>query len=270
LAVLSIIADNGTRFGKRDITLLQDLSDVANNVIKNAKRHWAVSKEKMTADKILGHIEKFVPESVKRIVERNPDAPEFAKQETDVSVLFLDVAGYTRMSQLLDKVKVNFVIEKYFSSYLDDIYRFNGDINETAGDGLMVIFHDSDPVANALQAARTASVIEERTRDINKELEGRFDPVTINMGMNSGAVLLGMTRFIGSVGSRMTYTASGPVTNLAARIASSAENGQILIGPETARRLVGRFNLDDVGERTFKNVELPVRLFRLASTDSQN
>jgi class 3 adenylate cyclase len=174
------------------------------------------------------------------------------------------------MSQLLDKVKVNFVIEKYFSSYLDDIYRFNGDINETAGDGLMVIFHDSDPVANALQAARTASVIQERTRDINKELEGRFDPVTINMGMNSGAVLLGMTRFIGSVGSRMTYTASGPVTNLAARIASSAENGQILIGPETARRLVGRFNLDDVGERTFKNVELPVRLFRLASTDSQN
>ena len=56
LAVLSIIADNGTRFGKRNITLLQDLSDVATNVIKNAKRHWTVSNEKMTADKILGHI----------------------------------------------------------------------------------------------------------------------------------------------------------------------------------------------------------------------
>ena len=109
---------------------------------------------------------------MKKIVERNPDAPEFAKQETDVSVLFLDVAGYTRMSQILDKVKVNFVIEKYFSSYLDDIYRFNGDINETAGDGLMIIFQDSDPGTNALQALRTASRIQTRTRDINKELEG--------------------------------------------------------------------------------------------------
>ena len=154
--MLSVIADNGTRFRSTDITLLQDLSDIATNVIQNAKRHWTVSKEKMTADKILGHIEKFVPESVKKIVERNPDAPEFAKQETDVTVLFLDIAGYTRMSQLLDKVKMNFVIEKYFSSYLDDIYRFHGDINETAGDGLMIIFQDSDPVANATQALRTA------------------------------------------------------------------------------------------------------------------
>ena len=88
--------------------------------------------------------------------------------------------------------------------------------------------------------------------------------------MNSGAVLLGMTRFIGSVGSRMTYTASGPVTNLAARIASSADNGQVLVGPETARRLAGKISLEDIGEKTFKNVESPVRLFRLASAEYQN
>jgi len=263
LAVLSIIAEGGTRFGTRDIALLEDLSDLATNVIRNAKRHWTVSQERLTADKILAHMEKFVPETVKKIVKKNPDAPAFEKKEKDVSVLFLDVAGYTRMSQLLDKVKVNFIIEKYFSSFLDAIYQFNGDINETAGDGLMIIFQDSDQRQNAYQAAQTAMAIRERTLAINRELEDRFDPVSINMGINSGLALVGMTRFSGSVGSRMTYTATGSVTNLAARIAGAAENGQILLGPETARRLNGRFSLATVGERRLKNVDTPVRLYDL-------
>jgi len=265
LAVLSLITDKGSRFDKRDIALLQDLADLATNVIKNAKRHWTVSQERMTADKILGHIEKFVPETVKKLVKKNPDAPEFEKREKDVSILFLDVAGYTRMSQLLDKVKVNFIIEKYFSSYLDYIYKYNGDINETAGDGLMVIFQDPNPVENAFQAVRTAVAIRERTLEINRELRDRFDPVTINMGINSGPALVGMTRFMGSVGSRMTYTASGPVTNLTARIASAAENGQILIGAETTRRLNGQIRLEDCGEKQFKNVGAPVRVYRLVT-----
>ena len=261
MAVLSIISDRSSRFGKGDIALLQDLSDLATNAIKNAKRHWSLSQERMTADKILGHMEKFVPESVKKIVKKNPNAPEFEKKEKDVSVLFLDVAGYTRMSQLLDKVKVNFIIEKYFSSFLDAIYRFSGDINETAGDGLMIIFQDPDHRKNALQAVQTAMAIRERTASINRELEGRFDAVTINMGINSGPVLLGMTRFTGSVGSRMTYTASGPVTNLAARIAGVAEEGQILIGPETARRLGGKFVLKHAGVKRLKNVEGSIQLY---------
>jgi class 3 adenylate cyclase len=268
LAVLSIIADKDSRFDGRDIALLQDLSELATNVIKNAKRHWAVSQERMTADKILSHMEKFVPETVKKIVRKNPDAPEFEKREKDVSILFLDIAGYTKMSQLLDKVKVNFIIEKYFSSFLDTIYRFNGDINETAGDGLMIIFQDPNPAENAYQAVQTAMAVRERTIEINRELEDRFDPVTINMGINSGPALVGMTRFVGSVGSRMTYTASGPVTNLTARIASLAENGQILVGPDTAKRLNGRVRLEDLGEKQFKNVDSPIRVYRLV-TDGQ-
>jgi class 3 adenylate cyclase len=263
LAVLSLITNKSTRFDKKDIALLQDLSDLATNVIKNAKRHWAMSQDKMTTDKILGHIEKFVPDSVTRIVKKNPDAPEFEKKEKDVSVLFLDLAGYTRMSQLLDKVKVNFIIEKYFSSYLDSIYKFDGDINETAGDGLMIIFQDPDPTKNAHQAIQAAIAIRERTLEINRELEGRFNPVIVNMGINSGAALVGMTRFEGSVGSRMTYTASGPVTNLAARIANAAENGEILIGPETAKRLNGSARLKDLGEKRFKNVAAPIRVYSL-------
>jgi class 3 adenylate cyclase len=263
LAVLDLITGIENPFSEKDIALLEDLSDLSTNVIRNAKRHWTISQQKMTADKILGHIEKFVPESVKKIVHKNPEAPEFEKKEKDVSVLFLDVGGYTRMSELLDKVKVNFIIERYFSSYLDCIYKSNGDINETAGDGLMIIFQDPDPVQNALQAVQAATGIHDRTLEINRELKGRFDPVVVNMGINSGTALLGMTRFQGSVGSRMTYTASGPMTNLAARIASTSKNGEILVGQETATRLTGRVTLEDLGKREFKNVDAPVRVHRL-------
>ena len=55
-----------------------------------------------------------MPETVQRIVEKNPDAPELNKQEVDVSILFLDVADYTRISESLTQDKVNFIIEKSF------------------------------------------------------------------------------------------------------------------------------------------------------------
>ena len=61
----------------------------------------------------------------------------------------------------------------------------------------------------------------------------------------------------------MTFTATGPVTNLAARIASAARHGDILVGPETAHRVGGQMNLFDRGLMSFKNVGEPVHVFSL-------
>jgi class 3 adenylate cyclase len=83
------------------------------------------------------------------------------------------------------------------------------------------------------------------------------------MGINSGMASLGMTRFHGKAGTRMTFTASGSVTNLAARIASSATDGDILVGPETARRIKEEIALCDRGLSRFKNVKEDVRVFSL-------
>lgn len=67
----------------------------------------------------------------------------------------------------------------------------------------------------------------------------------------------------------MTFTATGPVTNLAARIASAATRGDILVGPETAGRLGEDMRLFDRGLMTFKNVSEPVQVFSLVR-DSEN
>lgn len=262
LAVLNVVAQPGYTLDERDITLLKDLVELATNTIINAKKHSSMAREKLTLERILGHIRTFVPETVRRIVEKNPDAPALDKTEVDVSILFLDVADYTRISETLTRDKVNFIIEKYFSGFLDVIYSFDGDVNETAGDGLMAVFlgeeHD-----NALNAANAALAIRRRTREINEELEGMFYPVTVNMGLNSGIASVGMSRFKGASGTRMTFTASGHVTNLASRIASASVDGDILVGPETAQRIRSKIMLFDRGFMTFKNVREKVHVYSL-------
>ena len=59
------------------------------------------------------YLRPFVPQTVQNIVEKNPDAPLLDKIETEITVLFLDVAGYTKISESLNQDQVNFIIEKY-------------------------------------------------------------------------------------------------------------------------------------------------------------
>jgi len=262
LAVLDAIAAPGATLKERDLIVLQDLAELATNVIKNARDHSKMAKAKLTLDSMLKHLRPFVPETVQRIVEKNPDEPELGKRDMEVTVLFLDIAGYTRMSETQTRGKVNFIIEKYFSATLDILYAHGGDINETAGDGLMVIFQ-GDAETCSISAAKSALEIREKTLQINEELKTRFPPVEINMGINSGIASVGMTKFEGSTGTRMTFTATGPVTNLAARIAAAAKNGNILIGPETAKHVKSVLELFERGFMEFKNVSEPIEVFSL-------
>jgi class 3 adenylate cyclase len=208
-------------------------------------------------------LSKFVPQSVQRLIDTNPDAPELEKHDQDVSILFLDIAGYTKISESLQQEKVNYLIERYFSSFLDDIHQNQGDINETAGDGLMIIFQDPDPTTHALQAARTALAIHRKTAQINADLRGTYEPVVVNIGINSGHASVGSSKFEGLTGTRWTYTASGSVTNLAARLAAHATGGSVLVSAETAGRIAGQFKLEDLGCQTFRNVSEPMHVFRL-------
>jgi len=74
---------------------------------------------------------------------------------------------------------------------------------------------------------------------------------------------VGATRLEGRSGARWTYTATGPVTNLAARLAAEAGPDEILVGPETAQRLQGRFRLVELGMRQFRHMAQPVQVHRL-------
>ncbi|MBI3800293.1 MAG: response regulator [Deltaproteobacteria bacterium] len=225
---------------------------------------------KQTIDRKVGllqsvqeHLAKFVPQAVKRPIEENPAALELEMQEQDVSVLFVDISGYTKLSEALPQEQVNFLIERYFSSFLDCIHAHAGDITTTAGDGLMAIFSATDPARHARNAVKTALEILQRTTTLNEQLRGTFESIAVHAGINSGLALVGPTKLEGATGTRWIYTASGPVTNVAARIAELAGRGTILLSVETAQRVAALFSMREIGKRQLKNVTKEVTIYQI-------
>jgi len=211
-------------------------------------------------EQLKGELSKFVPESVKKLLEQDPSAIQLEKKTVEVSVLFLDIAGYTKLSEQLDPKKLNQLVQTYFTGFLEIIQAHHGDVNETAGDGLMVIFQaDRAASDHALNASRAAFAIRQRTEQLNEEYGGIFPPIQLHMGINTGEALVGATK----LGTRWVFTASGPTTNIAARFAGSAEGGEIIVGPPTAERIRVHFVLESLGERTFKNVGQPIGVYRV-------
>ncbi len=220
-------------------------------------------------EQLKGELSKFVPDAVKELLEHDPTATTLEKRNEEVSVLFLDIAGYTRLSEQLDGKRLNQLVQTYFSSFLEIIRAHHGDVNETAGDGLMVIFQRSSRSAagreqdHALNATRAAFAIHRRTQELNEEYAGMFPVIQLHIGINTGPALLGATKLGGAGSQRWTFTATGPTTNLAARFAGAAQGGEIVVGPATAERIKGYFVLEALGERTFKNVSQPLAVYRV-------
>jgi len=268
-----------------------------NTELATALQNLQESRQRLELlEQLKGELSKFVPEAVKRLLEQNPNATELEKKSVEVSVLFLDIAGYTRLSEQLEPKRLNQLVQTYFSSFLEIIQLHHGDISETAGDGLMVIFqsdrgaadhlrlasaverpaasHDHLRLASAverpaashdhaLSATRAAFAIRQRTATLNEEYGGLFPPVALHMGINTGEALVGATKLGGGAGQRWTFTASGSTTNVAARFAAFAQGGDIVVGPATAERIRQHFVLESLGEQMFKNVSQPIRVYRV-------
>ncbi len=246
-----------------DLALLETLADQAAVAVANASAHRRLLEYARQLERSLlirTNLAKFVPQRVRELIEESPEAPLLEKRETLVTVLFTDITGYTRLSTRLAQDTLDRLVERYFGAFLDEIVRHGGDVNETAGDGLMVIFHEGDHARAAVEAARA---IHRRTRELNAELAGRFDPLAMHIGINTGLAQLGATKIEGRAGTRWTYTASGLTTNIAARLAALAEGGDIIVSEATLARLEPDGGAEDLGMRTLKNVDTPLHLFRL-------
>lgn len=242
----------------------RDLED-KNSELATALANLQESRQRLELlEQLKGELSKFVPDSVKKLLERDPNATELEKRTVEVSVLFLDIAGYTRLSEQLEARKLNQLVQLYFSTFLEIIQAHHGDVNETAGDGLMVIFQsDRTTGDHALNATRAAFSIRQRTAALNEEYGAIYPQIQLHIGINTGEALVGATKLGGAGAQRWTFTATGPTTNVAARLAGAATGGEIIVGPATAERIRGHFVLESVGERTFKNVSKPLAVFRV-------
>jgi class 3 adenylate cyclase len=214
-------------------------------------------------ESVKANLSKFVPTTLTRLIEKSPEGAVPETEEMDLSVLFLDIEGYTGLCERLGHAQVHDIIEKHFSVFMDAIYANNGDVNETAGDGLMVLFLNEDKANSALDAVRAALTIKDQSAKIMDQCKVLYRPLDINIGINSGSALVGAAKFESPTGARWTYTARGSVINVAARIGALARKGGILMSPSTAERVRGAYSPASKGKFKLKNVSEEVEVFEL-------
>jgi class 3 adenylate cyclase/HAMP domain-containing protein len=266
------VADLGAALNDMTGHLARAQADLAarNTELATALENLQASRQRLEVlEQLKGELSKFVPDAVKELLERDPSATSLEKRSEEVSVLFLDIAGYTRLSEQLEAKRLNQLVQTYFSGFLEIIRRHHGDVNETAGDGLMVIFQRqrggeaAGEEDHALNATRAAFAIRQKTAALNEEYAGVFPAIALHMGINTGQALVGATKLGGAASQRWTFTATGPTTNIAARFAGLAEGGDIVVGQATADRIAGLFVLEALGERSLKNVSQPLAVYRV-------
>jgi class 3 adenylate cyclase/tetratricopeptide (TPR) repeat protein len=186
-----------------------------------------------------------------------PTASAPSGERRQVTVLFADLCGFTALSQTLDPEELGDLVGRYTKLVDDLVGRYGGTVDKHIGDAVMALFgapvaHDDDP----LRAAHVALHIHEALAELG---EGAGRPLQAHVGIASGEVVAGM---LGRA-QALDYTVLGDSVNLAARLVGAAGAGQTLISEGVYRGLLGRGICDALGQREFKGIEGPVRVWSL-------
>lgn len=181
-----------------------------------------------------------------------------------VTILFADVAGFTSLSEKLDAEDIHKIMDGCFRILLDKIHEHEGTVNQFTGDGVMAIF--GAPVAHenhAQRACHAALAIQKAMTDYGGKIKNRYGlDFRLRIGLNSGQVI------VGSIGDdlRMDYTAQGDTVNLAARMESSADAGNIRVTAHTYRLARYFFNFKSLGKIQVKGKAEPQQAYQLLET----
>ncbi len=258
-----VVALKNARSFEKIKRLNLDLQNKNVELEKMLKKLQAALMKVEILESIKSSLTKFVPATVSKMVEHSPMSEFKDAQEQDISVLFLDIGGYTKITDEIGATNVNTLIEKYFSVFMNSIYANKGDIVETAGDGLMVLFLSDDEQKNASQAVRTAMTIREEAHRINSAEKGNSKPLSVNMGICSGIAFVGASKFESLTGSRWVYTTHGTVVNIAARLCSKAKGGEVLVSKSTVQRVKAFITVTFLGAFPLKNLAEDVDIYAL-------
>ena len=178
-----------------------------------------------------------------------------------VTVLFADVANYTRLSEGTDPEDMHSIMDRCFQIILAQVHRYEGTINQFTGDGVMALFGAPLALEDAPRRAVTAALaIQEALVPFGQEVLARHRAeFKMRIGINTGPVV------VARIGDdlRMDYTAIGDTTNLAARLEALALPGSILVSEATEHLVEGFFDVEDLGAMGVKGKSVPVHAFQV-------
>ena len=170
---------------------------------------------------------RFLAKDVADQVLNGLDTVKVDGERVQATVLFVDIVGFTRMSEQLSPEQVAELLNEYFSYFTICSSRYFGTIDKFIGDCAMVIFgapkHNPQHPFNAISCA---VLMQKLNRTINAKRQSENRPaVQLRIGINTGQMLAGVL----GTSAKMEYTVVGDSVNLASRLCHEAEPGQIIV-----------------------------------------
>ena len=184
----------------------------------------------------------------------------FKSHRREITVVFLDLRGFTSFSDSAEPEEVMEVLRGYHAAMGKLIFDFDGTLERFAGDGIMIFFNDPIPCADHTdKAVRMALAMQSKVEELRAEWLKRGYELDLGIGMAAGYATLGNIGFEG----RMDYGAIGNVTNLAARLCSEAKARQILTNQRTLSKIENLVDYEPLEELQLKGVSRPVAAFNI-------
>ncbi|MFC1852179.1 GAF domain-containing protein [candidate division CSSED10-310 bacterium] len=233
--VLGVININnklgGEAFNVKELEILSVFANQAALAIEKAQLQQDIAH----AEEVRRVLEKYLsPNVIQKIVDKEITV-ELGGIQKEITVLFLDIRGFTSLAEKLSPVEMVAFLNKFFGLTTEIIFRYEGTLDKFTGDGLMAIF--GAPLDLQNPAVRAVSAALEIIQDTEKnlmlsQLIGNRN-FHVGIGINTGPAVAGN---IGST-QRMEYTAIGDTVNLAYRLEKSAGPEEIVISEPTYEKV---------------------------------
>ena len=190
------------------------------------------------------------PQVVNEIVRNGNYELKLGGENRDIAVLFVDIRGFTPLSESLEPEQVVNILNSYLALTASCIFRHGGTLDKFIGDATMAVFNAPfDTEDYVYKAVETAWDIAQGSEAIEKEFLGQYGKkVGFGVGVNCGPAI------VGNIGSdfRMDYTAIGDTVNTAARLEANAPAGTVYISDSVYERVKDRITVEEVGEIPLK------------------
>jgi len=247
IGVLGVESAKPNAFDELDEVLLNIVANQAATAIDNARTYQMVER--------LGRLKRFFsPQLAELIVAGGAEDP-LRTHRREVTVVFLDLRGFTAFAETADPEEVMAVLRQYHAEMGKLILEHEGTLERFTGDGMMIFFNDPTPVENpAERAVRMAATMRERVKQLAVGWRKRGYDLDFGVGIAQGYATIGAIGFEG----RWDYGATGTVTNLAARLCGEARGGQILASVRVAAAVEDLIESEEVGPLSLKGFAKPV------------
>jgi len=219
--------------------------------------------------RITGVFSRYVaPQVVDKLLEGGEKALQLGGSRREITVLFVDIRGFTPLSEAAAPEEVVEILNEYLTLVAQSIFQYGGTLDKFIGDAAMAIFNAPlDLEDHCFKAVQAAWAMKEGAVPLQRRLEEKYGrTVRFGIGVNTGPAV------IGNIGAsfRMDYTAIGDTVNTAARLESNAQPGQILISEAVYEKVKDRVTATSLGEIKVKGKAQGINVFQVdgVNTDS--